>query len=199
MKRVGIFSGTFDPVHNGHIEFAKQALGECQLDKVYFLVEPSPRRKQGVRAMEHRIQMVQLAIRDNSKLGIVILDEQQFSVEKTLPALLNRFKGAELSILFGDDVLNHLTNWPDIDKLLKTVSFIVGARGNIKEVEEHIKQIKKTRGTSFNYSIFLSSLSRASSSSVRLSLRRGYRSRNLHPAVQQYIENHGLYAPKASS
>src|SRR5688572_16122728 len=107
-KRVGIYAGTFDPVHVGHMAFAEQALEACNLDKIFFLVEPRPRRKQGVRALEHREAMVRLATAKNDKYGVIQLEQTNFSVEETLPKLQALFEGAELHFLMGEDVFAHL-------------------------------------------------------------------------------------------
>src|SRR5688572_27140829 len=105
--KIGIYSGTFDPIHLGHVAFAKEALKQCGLEKVYFLVEPRPRRKQGVKALEHRQAMVELAIAKEPALGSIILDHARFSVRQTLPVLQARFEGSEIVFLMGDDMLAH--------------------------------------------------------------------------------------------
>ena len=63
VKRIGIFAGTFDPVHKGHISFALQAIEAAGLDEVVFLPEPRPRHKQSVTDQSHRIAMINLAIK----------------------------------------------------------------------------------------------------------------------------------------
>ena len=67
--RVGIYPGAFDPVHKGHIAFALAAITAHQLDKVFFLPEPSPRHKQGVKALDHRVEMVRLATANDPRIG----------------------------------------------------------------------------------------------------------------------------------
>jgi nicotinate-nucleotide adenylyltransferase len=124
-KRVGIYAGTFDPIHEGHLAFAKQALQTSTLDKIFFLVEPRPRRKQGVRALEHREAMVRLAVADNPCLGIIQLEHSNFTVEETLPKLQALFEGAELHFLMGEDVFAHLNAWPNVNELLASSSFII--------------------------------------------------------------------------
>ncbi|HVI69805.1 MAG TPA: adenylyltransferase/cytidyltransferase family protein, partial [Magnetospirillaceae bacterium] len=61
MKRVGVFSGTFDPVHRGHLAFALSAQKRAQLDTVVFLPEHSPRGKIAVGSFTHRLEMLRLA------------------------------------------------------------------------------------------------------------------------------------------
>ncbi|MBI3337871.1 adenylyltransferase/cytidyltransferase family protein [Candidatus Saccharibacteria bacterium] len=120
-SRIGIYSGTFDPVHDGHIAFANAALKQCNLDKIFFLVEPRPRRKQGVKAFEHRTEMVRLAIKNEHSLGSIVLNQQRFTPADTLPLLTERFKGADLYMLIGDDMLDHLAGWPHVECLLQSV------------------------------------------------------------------------------
>jgi nicotinate-nucleotide adenylyltransferase len=200
MKRVGILAGTFDPVHDGHLAFAHQALKECGLDKIFFLVEPRPRRKQGVKALEHRLQMVQLAIKDESKFGTIMLEQTRFSVTETLPVLKELFKGAQMNLLFGDDVLNHLAQWPHVDQLVRDVSFIIGVRQHTPhDVESHLQNLQRTRGLKLHYSLFVSTAPRLSSSYIRASIKHGHRPHGLQDAVRAYISENGLYSSGINS
>lgn len=193
-RRVGIFSGTFDPIHNGHVRFAQEAIKQCKLDKVFFLVEPRPRRKQGVRAFEHRVNMVKLALEQEPQLGVIVLEQQRFTPHETLPVLQARFKGAELIMLIGEDMLTHMASWPHIDELITGISFVVGVRENTTDVQHHIRTIEKTRGVTFRYDMFKTDLSGESSSKVRAKIRRGQTPGGLHLDVLTYIQLNGLYA-----
>lgn len=193
MKRVGIFSGTFDPVHNGHLQFAHDALKAGSLDKIFFLVEPRPRRKQGVKAFEHRLRMVQLAVADETRFGTIVLEQARFTPHETLPILQARFVGAELHLLMGDDMLKYLGDWPHVDGLIRSSHFIIGVRRDADEAVRRIKTIEETRGLRFHYRIFQSSLSEASSSRARQALRRGESPDSVPAPVKRYIQKHGLY------
>jgi nicotinate-nucleotide adenylyltransferase len=127
LKKFGVFAGTFDPLHNGHLAFARQAL-RSGLDKVYFLPEPRPRRKQGVRALEHRQGMIEVAIQDDTRLGLIKLEQARFTPYETLPVLQQRFPNAEIVLLFGDDVLRHIADWPRIAELADSVRLLIATR-----------------------------------------------------------------------
>ncbi len=196
--KIGIYSGTFDPVHLGHVAFAKEALEHCELEKVYFLVEPRPRRKQGVKALEHRQAMAQLAIGNEPKLGSIILDHARFSVQQTLPVLQARFKGSQIAFLMGDDTLAHFTDaeWPGLDEFVKSTHLIIGLRERSKsEVAEQIRLIEKTRGIHINYQTFKTDQALHNSAKVRRELRRGKRADGLDDKVYKYITDHKLYLP----
>jgi nicotinate-nucleotide adenylyltransferase len=195
MKRVGIFSGTFDPVHKGHIRFALAAREACKLDKVFFLVEPRPRRKQGVKAFEHRVAMVQLAIKKHPDFSSIVLEQARFTPHETLPVLEARFKGAELFMLMGEDMLDHLADWPHVDSLIHAVTFVVGARHRSeREVRRIIQALQKTRGLSLKAEVFHAADSEVASSKIRTALRKGQTSSQIEPAVQRYIQKHQLYS-----
>lgn len=195
MKKVGIYSGTFDPVHNGHLAFAGDALRQCGLDKVFFLVEPRPRRKQGVKAFEHRWQMVQLAIAGEPKFGSIMLEQAQFTATETLPVLQERFKGAELCLLMGDDWLKHFADWPHVEELAQSVTFAIGLRHTTRqEAEALLKTIQQTRGLTMRYRLFQAPVSDVASSNIRAAIKRGTRPVGVPVPVLSYIKEHRLYA-----
>ena len=196
MKRVGVYAGTFDPIHAGHVAFAEKALKDCQLDKIFFLVEPRPRRKQGVRALEHREAMLRLAISDHKAFGMILLEQANFSVESTLPKLQALFEGAKIYMLLGEDVFAHMNSWPHVERLLKTVRFIVGIRvGDETKVKQYLQTVEKTRGIQFKTIFLVTEHQSVSSSKIRLSLKRNQQPQGLLPKTQEYIQQHGLYGP----
>jgi nicotinate-nucleotide adenylyltransferase len=193
-KKVGIYSGTFDPVHEGHIAFAEEAIERYGLDKVFFLVEPRPRRKQGVKAFEHRTEMVKLAIAKHPRLGQIVLEHARFTVHETLPLLKECFRGATLYMLMGEDMLNHLVSWPHVEGLADT-DIIIGLRtGSVKTVKQLLKNFEKIRNFTPRYQVFKANFSDFSSTKIRASLRRGKMPDGLNPNVVSYIRQEGLYA-----
>lgn len=202
-KRIGIYSGSFDPVHNGHLVFAQAALS-TGLEKVMFLVEPQPWRKQGVRALEHRIAMVQLAIANNPKLGVVITERARVTVHETLPALQKRFKGYDLVLLFGDDVVSymaeHIAAWPHIEDLASSASLVIASRRlSQSAVAKELAFLKREYGLPFNYDFVEPDMADISSSGIRQAIKRGKPANGLPPAVADYIRQQGLYASGADS
>jgi nicotinate-nucleotide adenylyltransferase len=193
-KKIGVFSGTFDPVHSGHVRFALDAITNFGLDKVFFIVEPRPRRKQGVKACEHRRNMVEIAIKRYSKLGSIILEHKRFTVERTLPILLSRFKNAKLYMLMGDDMLDHLIDWPGVETLLSSLTIIIGKRQEKTDLESKLHIIEHTRGIQFKSEALNSYHNDVSSTQLRHALRKGLETKNVDPMVLEYITNHGLYS-----
>lgn len=128
-RNVGIYSGTFDPIHIGHITFAKQAALELKLDTIVFLPEQQPRGKQHVTDIHHRVELIKRAIQNDNKLQVLSLPSEQFTVAKTLPELQNHFPSANFTFLIGSDIVRtFLYRWDNLETFLKVTSFAVGIR-----------------------------------------------------------------------
>lgn len=193
--KVGIYSGSFDPIHKGHVDFALSAVEEFDLKKVFFLPEPRPRRKQGVKAFEHRSNMIDLAIKDKPELGMIILGHKQFLVSDTLPVLLERFKGAELFMLMGDDMLDHFMLWPHVEDLISKVNFIITTRKYSKQhVQDVIKNIQNSTGAKFNYKIIEGQNIEVSSRKIRHNIKKSDDFSGLDESTKLYIKANGLYS-----
>lgn len=187
--RIGIFSGTFDPIHRGHIAFALAALKQASLDKIVLLPERSPRGKLGVSDFTHRLNMVRLAVRPHRKLSAVALDDARFTVDHTLPALQARFAGAELVLLFGSDVVRGFGfRWPHLDKLLASVEFAVSLRAG--ESESDIRTFLDSLGKPVRATIVAGPHAHVSATEVRKGDLQG-----IEPTVREYIERNALYQP----
>lgn len=130
MKKIGIFSGTFDPIHNGHISFALNTVSKKRLDEVIFLPERQPRHKKGVSDFKQRLEMLRLATKPHKQLEVFELPDTQFSVSKTMPKLQKKFKGAELYFLFGSDVAAKIPTWPGAEELGNVIVALRGSSGN---------------------------------------------------------------------
>lgn len=198
MRKVGIFSGTFDPVHEGHLKFAVNTMAECGLEKVFFMVEPWPRRKQGVKAYEHRLEMVRCALKNYPNLGMIILSNNRFTVEDTLPKLKARFTKAQIYMLMGDDMLQNLITWPKLEQLLDHITLAIGQRElDGPDIRQKIKNIEQTKSAIIDYQLIPRGV-RVSSRQIKSELRAGHRPEALPEAVFNYIKQRGLYSASSS-
>jgi len=128
--KIGIYPGTFDPLHEGHIAFARAARISCSLDKVVFLPEPSPRNKINVAVVQTRLDYIQQYIEQDPALSAQLISQPRFDVATTLPLLIKTFPRDTITLLIGSDVAIRLIDWPDIDKLTQATSFAVGMRSD---------------------------------------------------------------------
>jgi len=196
--RVGILSGLFDPIHDGHVQLALAAAKAAQLDTVYFLVEGNPRRKSGVTHQAHRIAMVKRAIAKQPKLQLLELPDRQFSVARTLPRLQQKFKDDSLVLIAGSDWLEHMPSWPLVHRLLEQTSLVLARRGKTtsKTIKEGLAALPTNPSGLW---IISSPKPNLSSKKIRTSLMAGRQARGLDKDVRSYIKQHWLYVLPSSS
>lgn len=151
MSRIGIFPGSFDPIHEGHLAFALKAL-ESGIDTVYFAPEQEPRKKPNVSDINKRKREIDQEIAGKENLRIITLDQKIFSVEETLPELNKLFPKDELFLLVGDDVLSNMNQWEKLEKLSKGVELVVATRSySEKEIDKFFQE--SPRLANFKYRI----------------------------------------------
>jgi len=115
-KRIGVFGGTFDPIHNAHLAMAQAAMRSAGLDRVLFVVSASPphKRRGPLAGAEDRYAMVSEALADEPGMAPsrVELDRPGPSyMADTLRILQDEYGDAELFLILGMDSLSDLPNW----------------------------------------------------------------------------------------
>ena len=113
---LGIFGGTFDPPHVGHLILAAEACSGLGLDRLLWVLTPDPPHKQGrsLTALEHRLAMVQLAIAGNPTFGLSRVDIDRPGPHYALDSvhiLAAQNPGGQLAYLIGGDSLQDLPTW----------------------------------------------------------------------------------------
>jgi nicotinate-nucleotide adenylyltransferase len=192
IKRIGIYAGTFDPVHTGHIAFALQSLQVADLDAVYFLPERQPRNKQGVEHFAHRVAMLRRAAQPHPQFHVLELPDVNFSTERTIPRLRHIFPDEQLVFLFGSDIVSNLMNWPKAESLLRHCELVIGVRDQ-DDVIKIQKQISEWPIQPADLIIFPSFAPHVSSGSIREALRSRTYVKGLLSSVQRYSDHHWLY------
>jgi nicotinate-nucleotide adenylyltransferase len=131
--RIGIYGGTFNPVHHGHLILARQALEEFKLDRLVFVpAAESPFKIQNHSAPSgDRLAMLRLAIAGEDRFLVDPLEIERggisYSID-TVKMFRNRDPGAELFFLVGEDNADRLTEWHRFEELKKLVYFVVLSR-----------------------------------------------------------------------
>jgi len=193
VKRIGIFSGTFDPVHKGHLAFALQAIEAAGLEKVIFLPEPKPRNKMSVTHVSHRIAMLRLSIRGHKGLEVMELPDKQFTVRQSLPRLRAAYPDDHLLLMVGTDVLAHISVWPMASHLLRTSGLVVAVRGQKDEQHAH-RLISDLPVQPPETHVFVSAYKEVSSREIRVAIQTGQQPVGELASIQEYIKENWLYS-----
>lgn len=216
-ERIGLFGGTFDPVHAGHLAIARQAAQELRLDRVIFIpaVDP-PHKKKPVASYGHRVAMLEAAFAGDSsaeqgRFAISLLEAELPAPSYTVDTLLElkkRLAGRNsFYFIIGADSLLELRLWYRYQKITELTGFIVISRPGIP-VSAMRRAVEQLPGSFFpdasrrlwrcsngaEIVMITNKLSEnISSSMIRKQLRRGEQPDTLHDRVLEYIVQHGLY------
>lgn len=134
MKSVGIFGGSFNPVHTGHIALAKSLGEKAGLDEVWLMVSPqNPFKKEATDLLDDlsRLEMVREAVRDEERLKA---SDYEFRLPKpsytwhTLQALIHDYPGTEFTLLIGGDNWAAFDKWYCHEQILSTCPIVVYPR-----------------------------------------------------------------------
>ena len=134
-KKVGIFGGTFDPIHTGHLMLAEAACCSFGLDKILFMPTPSPyhRNDKKVLELEHRINMVKLAIEGNDHFEFsdfeLALPGPTYTYN-TLKAFAGEYPDTEIYLIIGGDSLFSIEQWYNFRGILDLAVILSSKREN---------------------------------------------------------------------
>ena len=132
-KRIGIFGGTFDPPHKGHLAIAEQAIKQLGLDSVYFVPAYIPPHKQqhSSTTAQHRMRMLKLAVRGRKKYRVSALELKRGGISytiDTLKAFKQRFPHIDFVLILGADNLLQFQSWKSPKTILQLSSLAVYKR-----------------------------------------------------------------------
>jgi len=136
MGKIGLFGGTFDPVHMGHIALAKQVLEQFGLDKIFFIPAGNPphKSKKHVTDKEHRFRMVQLATENEPSFLVsdfeLLSNHPNYSY-LTISHFKQQYKSDEIFFIVGGDSFRDFPDWKNYKTLLSLCTFIVVSRPEI--------------------------------------------------------------------
>lgn len=198
MTRLGVFGGTFDPIHNGHLFIAEEAAEELGLDRMLIVParDPPHRQAEPSASAEDRLAMVKLAIAGNPRFEASRIelerDGPSYTVD-TLAALRERHADTEIVFIIGMDSVPELPRWHDPEGILRLAHLVAVQRGGRELADlsalEGVLPSAKGRVTLISHQGL-----EISATDVRQRLEEGRSVRYLVPdRVIEYIQSRGLY------
>ncbi len=211
--RIGLFGGTFNPIHFGHLRSAEEVRETFALDRVYFVPAAHPPHKGGsdLAPATHRLRMVELAVADNPCFSASTVELERpgmsYSVD-TIRHFLAAFRPASLLFIVGIDAFRELATWKDYAFIPTLCDLLVTSRPGVPTPlpDQLLPVALKTlfwydpatnvhRHTS-GHSLILHEIAGLdiAASTIRGKVRQGKSVRYLvPPAVEAYINHHALY------
>lgn len=179
MKKIILFYGSFDPIHQGHIKIAEEAIKLIKGDKLYFGLNKNSNSK-NLAPFSKRKDMVKLAIDNKSKFDVINIKFDYTNLDDTYDKILSFCNdNNEYYILIGQDQLDNLNKWYKFNILKKKFKFIIATR--------HYKEDKENP----NYIYLNNKIYNVSSSEIKAGNYKG-----LHKNVKQYIVENNVYLNK---
>lgn len=221
MKNVGIFGGTFNPIHQGHIGIAEEVRQLIPLDEILFIPSGDPPHKNIDRVVSahHRFKMVQLGIEGVPHFRVsdieLVREGKSYTIETIEVLKRDLERGDELFLVLGIDAFQSLPTWHKPDQLISSCHFIVVSRpgyrfrdlGELSYLRGDDREalVRMDKNLSRREEVFLTRSTRliflrvtpieASATKIRNGLSDGSPwSKLLPPKVESYIMEHRLYA-----
>jgi nicotinate-nucleotide adenylyltransferase len=197
-ERVGLFGGTFDPPHLGHLILASEAQSQLELTRLLWTVTPDPPHKQDqtITPLEHRLAMVKLAIEDEPTFEISDIELNRpgphYTID-TIRLLAEQNPGAEIVPVIGGDSLNDLPSWHKPREIVYAAHWVgvmrrPGEETNLQALERELP------GITSKIHYVDAPLLEIASREIRNRAATGKPFRYYLPrSVYEYIERHHLY------
>ena len=203
--RVGIYGGTFDPIHLGHLAAAKTVVEELGLDRLFLIpaaIPPHKALKKQSAAAEHRLAMTRLAAESLRMEQIVVTDLEMrregpsYTVD-TLREIHAEYPEAELWLMVGTDMLESFASWREPGEIMRLAGLCAFGR-NEEDTERslsvHAERLRELYPDARLRVLTLPNLVEISSTEVREGLAEERGEEFLATAVYGYILRHGLYS-----
>jgi nicotinate-nucleotide adenylyltransferase len=199
--RLGIFGGTFNPVHLGHMIMAQDAMEAFDLSKVLFMpcARPPHKPDAALAPAHHRFAMLEAAIEGDLRFEVSDMELQRggtsYTID-TLRAMRAEHPGVELFFIIGADSLGELHLWREIEALLALCRIVTMARPGVKPeaLQANAINLRDPWPEQIQADIRVGHLVEVSSTDIRYRAAEGMAIRYLvPPAVDMYIAEHSLY------
>lgn len=193
MKKIGLFFGSFNPIHIGHLILANYILENSDMDELWFVVSPQNpfKEKKSLLKDHNRLDMVQLAVKNYPKMRAsnveFSLPTPSYTID-TLAYLQEKHSECSFSLIMGEDNLNGLHKWKNSDILIKNNHIIVYPR--VFDEEKRDSEYLQHE----NISMIKAPVIELSATEIRNMIKEGKNVRPmLPPEVFEYLDGSSFY------
>lgn len=196
--KICLFGGTFNPIHNGHINMIKKVLEVINPDRLFVIPSGDSYFKKDVINKKHRFKMTQIALEEINDHRVEISDVElnregpSYSIV-TINQFLSIFKGCELYFVIGEDTLFNINKWYRFEEIIKSVVLLVLRRNN-ENNNDTIQFINDMKNKYNNKCILIDYDYNISSSQIREMIKNSIDVNHyMNCNVLEYIELNNLY------
>ncbi|EJO5346426.1 nicotinate-nucleotide adenylyltransferase [Clostridium botulinum] len=200
MIKKAILGGTFDPIHNAHINVAYEALERLDLEEVIFIPAGNPPHKMNLKKTPGNIryEMIKIAIEKEKRFSISDFEIKSQGISytyKTLRYFKEKEPETEWYFITGEDCLAYLEQWKHIEEIFNMCNFVIFTREGFKQKEEIIKNKRYILDKYANKILFINaSILDISSTKIRNRIKEGKQVSFYMPNnVYQFILQENLY------
>ena len=190
-----VFSGTFNPIHNGHLGMAKKVIEEFKFDEILFIpayIQPHKNLAYCKRSAPYRLEMLKLALENYPQFKLNTIEFDRKGLSYTYITILELYKRlpdieGKINFVIGTDAFLNIYKWQDGQNLVKLLDFIVLIRD-----ENELEMCKELKGV--KYRVLQADKINISSTMVREMVKSKQDiSKLVPPEVKKYIEENHLY------
>lgn len=196
MTRIGFYGGSFNPPTKAHIELAKKAIKECELDKMIFVPVGDLYKKEGMAKGLHRYSMLQLVCEKEDNLqvsDIEIKSNKEYKAIDIFRIIQKEYKESENFFLMGADNFKNLLSWKESNELVSNFNYIILDR-DLEEAEIIIANNEILKKNKKRFKIIKNEeFKECSSTNIRKQLENGEKPENLDDRVYDYIKENNIY------
>ncbi|MEH2398271.1 nicotinate (nicotinamide) nucleotide adenylyltransferase [Nostoc sp.] len=207
MQQLAIFGGTFDPIHWGHLLVAETAMQEVSLEKVIWVPSLNPPHKEAA-LFEHRVEMLQLAIKDNPAFTVSLVEANRSGTSYAINTLIDlsaSYLNTHWYWIVGLDTFQTLPRWYRGHELAQMCDWLIAPRllggetiTQSKLICKQVDQQLREQSYTIHWQFLNIPLVGVSSSLIRKFCRDRQSIRYLVPeSVRSYITNNNLYSNKS--
>ena len=201
IEKIGLFGGSFDPIHLGHLQIARDLNQVLHLDRFIFVPAlTAPHKQEGSEVSEyHRYNMVEQAVNEYQIGEVSRLEIERGGISFSIDTVLHyqhTYPHAQIFFFIGSDSLTHFDSWYRVSDLLKVcqvVTFIRPGYGLLKSIIDKMKFTQEQKDQLLEHSVTISEIE-ISSTQVRDAIRTKKSFNHLVPkCVKNYIVDNSLY------
>ena len=199
MERIGIYGGTYNPPHIGHLRAAAFGARALELDRLLLIptaIAPHKQMPENSPSPQQRLDMLLLATKDREDFSVSDMElrrEGKSYTVDTVTELCRQYPEAELFLMMGTDMFVSFLGWYQPERIMELVTLAVFCRGEKQEKARILEQKEKLESMGGRVVLLDNPVTAISSTDLRRMLIFGCAEEFLHPAVELYIRRNGLY------